>query len=140
MVLLFITYSDYWRQYLVANDLQFVQEIGIKNEAVFGQDSITDGAETFYTLGDQQRSFGNFPELETETIKSYTGVSFDPVSFNVASTVVTGNIASVFTHGLGLFRNLCRTESSGGLEDGGVVDDGSNEYTITPIDDGELIS
>lgn len=123
----------------MSNDFQYVQEIGIKNEATFATDPIVNGAETFYTLGRYQRSFGNFPTLDTELILSRTGKSYDPSSMNVASTMVSGNVASAVTHGLGLYRILCRAESEfpSGNEDGGVVDDGSNEYTITPITDGE---
>lgn len=126
----------------MSNDLQYVQEIGIKNEDkdAFGVDTIIDGAETFFTLGEYTRSIGDFPILNTELIKSYTGQSYDPRSIQVASTNVTGSVASVTTHGLGLFRSLCRIESSGGAEDGGVVDDGANQYTITPITDGEKVS
>jgi len=51
-----------------------------------------------------------------------------------------GNVASIVANGLGLYYSFCRKESSGGLEDGGVVDDGANEYTITPITEGELQS
>ncbi|MCK5616038.1 hypothetical protein KAR91_79985 [Candidatus Pacearchaeota archaeon] len=121
----------------MSNDLQFVQEIGIKDEATFGTDPITDGAETFYEFGLFQRSFGEFPILTSELIKSYTGKSYDPSSINVGSTSVMGSVASATVHGLGLYRSLCRTESGGAAEDGGVVDDGSNQYTITPITDGE---
>ncbi len=126
----------------MSNDLQYVQEIGIKNDAIgaYGVDTITDGAETFYEMGLFQRSFGDFPVLGTDLIKSYTGASYDPQSLKVASTFVGGSIVSAVNHGLGLFRSLCRIESSGGAEDGGVVDDGSNEYTVTPITDGEQVS
>ena len=125
----------------MSNDLQYIQEIGIKNEAVYGTDPIVDGAETFYTYGRFQRSFGDFPTLGTELIKTYTGQSYDPVSMKVASTMVGGSIASVFTHGLGLYRILCRAESSPGQYDGGVANPSSTEiFTITPITDGEQVS
>jgi len=120
--------------------LQFQQEIGIKDEVTYASDPITDGAETFFTFGDYQRSFGDFPLLETELAVSYAGASFDPQSINVAKTSPIGSVASVFTHGLGFYRSLCRKESAGGVEDGGVVDDGANQYTITPITTGELVS
>ena len=121
----------------MSNDLQYVQEIGIKDEATYGTDPITDGAETFYQYGRFQRSFGDFPMLTTELIESRTGKTYDLSSLNVASTSIMGSVASAVVHGLGLYRSLCRKESSGGAEDGGVVDDGTNQYTITPITDGE---
>ena len=129
----------------MVNDLQYVGEIGTKNDAVgaYGVDTIIDGAppaQTFYEYGLFQRSFGDFPLLGTDLIKSYTGKTYDPVSINVAKTMVGGSIVSAVNHGLGFFRSLCRIESGAGLEDGGVVDDGSNQYTITPITDGELVS
>ncbi len=124
----------------MADELQYVSEIGRKLEDTRGTDPITDGAETFFMYGSLNKSFGKFPQLASEIIESRTGKSFDANSFNVGRTHVTGNIASIVANGLGLYYSFCRKESSGGAEDGGVVDDGSNEYTITPITEGELQS
>jgi hypothetical protein len=118
----------------MSNDLQYVQEQGRKSEGLSpGTDPITNGAETFYQFGQYNRSWGKFPELESEIVKSLTGAGYDPQSFNVGKTTVMGNVASVVTDGLGLYYATCKQETSGGLEDGGVVDDGSNVYTLTPI-------
>ena len=122
----------------MSNDLQFVQELGLKDEATYGTDPIVNGAETFYTYGIRSRSFGDFPMLGSELIKSYTGKSYDPASLQVASTMVGGSVASVFAHGLGLYRILCR-KSTIDTTDGGVSES-SGTYTITPIVDGEQIS
>lgn len=124
----------------MSDDLQYTQEIGFKrnDSGTFGADTITNGAETFFKFGDRGQSFGDFPILETEIISQYTGESYDPKSLNVAKTGVLGNIVGHMVNGLPFYFMNCRKESAGGEEDGGVIDDGANQYTITPITSGEV--
>jgi len=125
----------------MTGDLHRIQEIGWKrNDGTFGDDPIVDGDETFYEFFDYATPFGDFPNMDTEIFQSYNGGSYDPASQTVASTKSSGSIAGIMINGLPFYFLNCRKESTPGLEDGGVVDDGGSPptYTITPITNGEV--
>ncbi|KKK64740.1 hypothetical protein LCGC14_2981180, partial [marine sediment metagenome] len=98
------------------------QIIGFKEEAVFQTDPIVNTAETFYKFGEFNRSFGEFPDLETELLPVWNGTSYDPASITIANTRITGGIAGTFLNFIPYYMMFGRIESSSGLEDGGFSD------------------
>ena len=120
-----------------ADDPQIIDDLGFKRADNDDDDSITGSPAIFYTFGRYGENQIIFPEMVTEEIALYKGSSYDAYKLLVASTDIQFVIPFIVLHGLSMYMMNCRKESSGGEEDGGIVDDGSLTFTGTPILDGE---